>query len=220
MGGFRSRWMMPTACASATASAACSNMSTDSSMGNGPRSASTADRSLPSRNSMTMKGSPDSSLETSNTRATCSLRSLTEALASRRNRASASGFVASLAQHHLDRDTLLEILVPGSQHRPHAANRQHPLDQVLAGDHVARAQRALGGLWVPMRLAWCLEGQGPQNSGETCTQNQSDEPYHEDSRPACARPLLRRLLPRGPDNGVTATARSSTRPPCVFRPRS
>ena len=43
-------------------------------------------RSLPSRNSMTMYGAPDSSLPTSSTRATCSLLSLTAARASRRNR--------------------------------------------------------------------------------------------------------------------------------------
>lgn len=54
--GFRSRWTIPIAWASAIASQACSTNSTACSTGNAPRSLSHAERSRPSRYSMTMYG--------------------------------------------------------------------------------------------------------------------------------------------------------------------
>ncbi len=61
--GLRSRWMMPLACASDIVLAARITKLTASATGSGPRSSASADRSWPSRNSITMKGTP--SAETS-----------------------------------------------------------------------------------------------------------------------------------------------------------
>ena len=88
--GLTSRWTMPIACASASASQVWSTSSTAHGTGSRPRSTSSAPRSWPSRNSMTMYGMPDSNVPTSDTRATYSLLSFTAACASRMNRSVAS----------------------------------------------------------------------------------------------------------------------------------
>ncbi len=89
--GLRSRWTMPSPCASATAAHACCTHPAASPGGSGPRSRSTCERSAPSRYSRTMKGSPSGSVSTSITRATCALSSRDAACASRRNRSITSG---------------------------------------------------------------------------------------------------------------------------------
>ncbi|MEJ7727994.1 MAG: hypothetical protein WKG00_02145 [Polyangiaceae bacterium] len=65
--------------------------------GSAPRTRTRSERSLPSRYSMTMYGTPFSSAPTSSTRATCSLWIFTAVRASREKRATTSGFLASSA---------------------------------------------------------------------------------------------------------------------------
>ena len=87
--GLRSRWTMPAACTSASASHACSAISHASSTASGPpfRSAS---RSAPSRCSITRNGVPSFIVPTSLTRATWSLFTRAATRASRRKRSTAS----------------------------------------------------------------------------------------------------------------------------------
>ncbi len=99
--GLRSRWTMPSECASATASHASSTKPTLSVTGSGPRRSRVCARSCPSRYSMTMKGTPDGSVPTSSTRATCSLWMRTEARASRRKRCTISAWLVTSGRRNL-----------------------------------------------------------------------------------------------------------------------
>lgn len=100
--GFRSRWTIFAACASATPAMACIKYSTAVSCGSRPRSARIDPRSRPVRYSITMNGVPSGNRATSWTRTQWSPASRTAARASRRKRRTESSFAACSGRIQLD----------------------------------------------------------------------------------------------------------------------